>query len=144
MPLAQSSVIPFRVRGGTLEFCLITSIRARRWGFPKGLIDPGESPIESALKEAWEEAGLRGRVIGESLGAYRYEKWGEILDVEVYVMHVESAAESWLEASVRDRRWAAAEETQSLIVDDPRAVFFDAANAVAERWISEEAKEPKN
>lgn len=143
MPLAQSSVIPFRVRDGTLEFCVITSIRARHWGFPKGLIDPGETPIEAALKEAWEEAGLRGRVIGESLGAYRYEKWGEILEVDVFVMQVESVADVWLEAGVRDRRWATAEETKILIATDPRAPYFDAASALAEKWFREEQARKK-
>jgi 8-oxo-dGTP pyrophosphatase MutT (NUDIX family) len=127
MPLAQASVIPFRVRDGQLEFCLITSIRARKWGFPKGLIDPGETAIEAGLKEAWEEAGLTGKVVGEPLGRYQYEKWGETLEVEVFLMQVESAADAWLEAEQRDRRWASGQETQELIASDKRARFFEQA-----------------
>ena len=30
-----------------------------RWDLPKGLVDPGESPRAAAVREAWEEAGLR-------------------------------------------------------------------------------------
>lgn len=131
MPLAQASVIPFRWRDGELEFCLITSIRARKWGFPKGIIDPGETAIEAALKEAWEEAGLRGQVVGEALGRYQYEKWGQTLDVEVFLMRVESAAEDWLEAQQRERRWADVEEAKQLLVGEKRARFFEQAVAAA-------------
>jgi 8-oxo-dGTP pyrophosphatase MutT (NUDIX family) len=31
----------------------------RRWDLPKGVADPGETPRDAALREAWEEAGLR-------------------------------------------------------------------------------------
>jgi putative (di)nucleoside polyphosphate hydrolase len=30
-----------------------------RWDLPKGISDPGETPIEAAVREAWEETGLR-------------------------------------------------------------------------------------
>lgn len=131
MPLAQASAIPFRWRDGVLEFCLITSIRARRWGFPKGIVDPGETAVEAALKEAWEEAGLLGQIVSEPLGVYRYKKWGTDLEVAVYLMRVESAADDWQEAGQRDRRWANAQETSQLIVGDKRAPFFERALALA-------------
>jgi len=30
-----------------------------RWDLPKGMADPGEDPRDAAVREAWEEAGLR-------------------------------------------------------------------------------------
>ena len=30
-----------------------------RWDLPKGLADAGEAPIDAAVREAWEESGLR-------------------------------------------------------------------------------------
>ena len=41
------------------------------WALPKGLIDPGESGAESALREVAEETGLTGRLEGK-LGDVRY------------------------------------------------------------------------
>jgi len=38
------------------------------------------------LQEAWEEAGLRGRILGEALGN---EKAGVLLTVEAYLMEVD-------------------------------------------------------
>jgi 8-oxo-dGTP diphosphatase len=41
------------------------------WALPKGLIDRGETPAETALREGFEETGVRGRLV-EKLGDVRY------------------------------------------------------------------------
>ena len=41
------------------------------WALPKGNIDPGESPAETALREVREETGIEGRLV-EKLGDVRY------------------------------------------------------------------------
>lgn len=41
------------------------------WALPKGLIDAGESPAETALREGYEETGLEGRLVSK-LGDVRY------------------------------------------------------------------------
>jgi putative (di)nucleoside polyphosphate hydrolase len=44
-----------------------------RWDLPKGVTDAGESPIDTAVREAWEESGLRLRASGLlDLGAFTY------------------------------------------------------------------------
>jgi phosphohistidine phosphatase len=114
-PLLQASAVPFRAVGDTVEFCLITSLSSGRWGFPKGLIDPGETPIETALKEAHEEAGLQGRIVGEPLGEYSYAKWGTSLPVTAYLMVVTQAQPTWLEADRRQRKWASADDAANML-----------------------------
>jgi phosphohistidine phosphatase len=102
----QSSVIPYRRRLFTrrLEVCLITNRRGTRWILPKGVVEPGLSAAESAAKEAWEEAGLRGEVQEDELGRYRYRKWGDECEVSVYPMRVTETLRTWPE-SYRRRRW---------------------------------------
>ncbi len=41
------------------------------WVLPKGNIDPGESPAETAVREVLEETGVRGRIV-EKLGDVKY------------------------------------------------------------------------
>ncbi|CAN5348556.1 NUDIX hydrolase [soil metagenome] len=41
------------------------------WALPKGLIDEGESPAETALREGYEETGVRAR-LEKKLGDVRY------------------------------------------------------------------------
>ncbi|HEX4746121.1 MAG TPA: NUDIX domain-containing protein [Gaiellaceae bacterium] len=45
--------------------------RAGLWVLPKGIVDRGEAPAETALREAYEETGVRGR-LGRKLGDVRY------------------------------------------------------------------------
>jgi 8-oxo-dGTP pyrophosphatase MutT (NUDIX family) len=45
--------------------------RAGTWVLPKGNIDPGEGPADTALREVREETGVEGRLV-EKLGDVRY------------------------------------------------------------------------
>jgi len=126
-PILQASAVPYRQRDGAAEFCLITSSRGRRWGFPKGIIDPGETPVETALKEAEEEAGLHGRIEGAPLGEYEYAKWGTVLVVTVYLMRVTAADDQWEESDLRERRWCGAEAARAAIGRDEVRRMLDAA-----------------
>jgi 8-oxo-dGTP pyrophosphatase MutT (NUDIX family) len=60
------------IRGRTM----LAAIRPRGkkegvWALPKGNIDPGESPAETAVREVREETGIDGRLV-EKLGDVRY------------------------------------------------------------------------
>lgn len=113
--IQQATAIPFRRQGGELEFCLITSAQKKHWAFPKGIIDPGESPAQTALKEAFEEAGLIGSIVSGPLGSYDYVKWDRHLTVTALLMMVSETAEEWQERDLRQRRWAAPQEALQLL-----------------------------
>jgi len=119
----QSAVIPWRRRDddGSIEVALITSFSGKRWVIPKGLIDPGETPHESAAREAEEEAGLFGTVNPNPIGQYRYHKWGGTCIVAVFLMHVTRAADTWLEQDTRTREWVSIEEAAMRIREDDLA-----------------------
>ena len=127
MIILQASAIPFRRSDLGFELCLITSTRSGAWGFPKGVIDPGETPEETALKEAHEEAGLGGAIVSSSLGRYRYEKWNTLLEVDVFLMQVETCAVEWSEMHLRQRRWIAIDDIGSFDVKRPPPKLLQAA-----------------
>ena len=116
----SAAAVPYRIRDGQLEICLITT-RSRLWGIPKGLVDPDDSPETTALKEAEEEAGLLGHLVGEALGTYSYEKEGSELTVQVFLMQVERTLEHWDEAEFRERKWVEADEALNLLKEHPGA-----------------------
>jgi phosphohistidine phosphatase len=117
--ISQASAIPFRRHGDAWEVCLITSTRSGAWGFPKGVIDPGETPEQTALKEAYEEAGLGGEIVSRAVGRYRYEKWGDQLDVDVFLMAVASCDSEWHEMELRQRRWVALADLEQFDIRRP-------------------------
>jgi 8-oxo-dGTP pyrophosphatase MutT (NUDIX family) len=99
--LRQAAVIP--VRSGRV--CLVLSRGGKRWGIPKGHIEPGHTAAEAALCEAWEEAGLLGSLHREPVGSYLYEKAGRVYHVTVFLMEVDEVADDWPERQRRPRRW---------------------------------------
>ena len=103
--IEQSGVIPYRIQDGQIEVMLITSSASKRWVIPKGLIEPDMTPQDSAAKEAWEEAGLLGKVFPDLLGTYEYQKSGCTWLVGVFLLQVQAVLEIWPEASKRKRQW---------------------------------------
>lgn len=101
----QSAVIPYRIQNGQIEVMVITSSTGKRWVIPKGLIEPDMTPQDSAAKEAWEEAGLLGKVFPDLLGTYEYQKSGYTCQVEVFLLQVQTVLDKWPEASSRKRQW---------------------------------------
>jgi 8-oxo-dGTP pyrophosphatase MutT (NUDIX family) len=99
--IRQAAALPLR-RG---RVCLITSRNGKRFVIPKGWIEPGQTAGETALQEAWEEAGLLGALQREPIGSYLYEKDGQRYHVTVFVMKVTSVAQDWPERSFRQRTW---------------------------------------
>src|SRR5688572_15970785 len=97
----QAAAIPFR----NGRVCLVTSSNGKRWVIPKGLIEPGQTAGETALQEAWEEAGLLGALRPEPIGSYRYEKWCGVCHVTVFALDVTEMAQQWPERDLRQRVW---------------------------------------
>ena len=101
----QSGIIPYRFNAGILEILLITSLSRKRWIIPKGIIEEGMSAKKSAMKEAFEEAGISGEVDNRMIGSYSYPKWGTICNVKVFPCRVSDLADNWPEKGERERRW---------------------------------------
>jgi 8-oxo-dGTP pyrophosphatase MutT (NUDIX family) len=118
----QFAALPWR-RAPALEVMLITSRETKRWVIPKGWPMQGRSPAEAAAQEAFEEAGLNGRVDEDPMGVFHYDKglkaggWLRCR-VEVYPMQVEGQAASWPEQKQRQTRWFPA-AVAAARVDEP-------------------------
>src|SRR5215471_2288690 len=101
----QAAVIPYRIRKERLEVALVTTSRGKGWIVPKGSVDAGERPRDAAIREAEEEAGLRGVVARRRLGHYRHVNGHGPCLVDVYLMRVTDVMEEWMEDKLRRRRW---------------------------------------
>lgn len=104
-PRLQSGVVPYYYLDGKLKIVLIRTKRKDNWGIPKGGIEPDMSPESSAKKEAFEEAGLSGMIVGPKLGRYHYVKGktGRDQTVTVFAMQVDKMAKVYNEVEWRER-----------------------------------------
>jgi 8-oxo-dGTP pyrophosphatase MutT (NUDIX family) len=105
------------------EVLLITSRGTGRWVLPKGWPMKGRTLAGAAQQEAWEEAGVVGRVRETPVGYYPYRKrhrTGLALAcrVEVFRLDVADLARDWPERKSRKRRWMRPEDA-ARAVDEP-------------------------
>ena len=119
----QYGVVPVRADGDRVQVLLVTSRETRRWVVPRGNPIRDLSPAETAAQEAFEEAGVRGKVSPAPLGSYRYDKKrksGAIVptEVQLFVLAVLEELDAWPEQSQRERRWFARDEASDA-VDEP-------------------------
>jgi 8-oxo-dGTP pyrophosphatase MutT (NUDIX family) len=93
------------------------------WALPKGNIDPGESPAETAIREVWEETGVHGR-LEEKLGdvKYTYTRRGGLRVFKVVSFYLLRAGrgrlgeiEERMRVEVADARWLPLEEAPRLL-----------------------------
>jgi 8-oxo-dGTP pyrophosphatase MutT (NUDIX family) len=118
-PEQQYGAVPFRHAGGKIEFLMITSRRTGRWIFPKGDPIQGLSPIETAAVEAFEEAGVRGRVGSAPVGCYHSVRTRggarTVVMIEMFPLDVTRQFKDWPEKRERKRRWATLAEARRLL-----------------------------
>jgi 8-oxo-dGTP pyrophosphatase MutT (NUDIX family) len=128
--IQQAAAIAVRRRARSLQVCLIRRKDSGTWGIPKGVVDRGDTREETALNEAWEEAGLKGRLIGDAIGTYKYKKWDKTLRVAVYVMEVLDQADTWEEAGFRERRWTSFEKAAARLTRHPVRPLLERARTL--------------
>jgi 8-oxo-dGTP pyrophosphatase MutT (NUDIX family) len=72
-PRQQVAAVCYRIRNSGIEFLLVRT-RKGRWTFPKGGLEPGLTRAQTAALEAFEEAGVHGRVEEDSFAEYTLDK----------------------------------------------------------------------
>jgi 8-oxo-dGTP pyrophosphatase MutT (NUDIX family) len=112
------------------------------WALPKGLVDAGERPAETALREGFEETGVAGR-LGPKLGDVRYVyTWqGERVFkvVSFFLAHAQRGKIGELPAGM-DRE--VAEARWSPLTDGPTLLAYKGEREMAAKAIETLANDP--
>ncbi|WP_299029022.1 NUDIX hydrolase [uncultured Sulfitobacter sp.] len=134
----QVAALCHRGSGVDSEYLLVTSRDTGRWIIPKGWPIRGLKSSETALQEAWEEAGVRNsQASAAPVGRYTYNKRkpsGLQVPVEtlVYSVAVKDLASEFPEAHERTRKWVTASDAANM-VNEPelQSIFRGRANQSA-------------
>jgi 8-oxo-dGTP pyrophosphatase MutT (NUDIX family) len=117
----QFAVLPWRLaENGERQVLLLTSRDTGRWVIPKGWPMKGRKPAEAAAREAYEEVGLVGEVLGQhAIGSFHYEKQAGdtafLCQVSVFLFRVERQLEDWPERAQRTVEWFGVTEASKLV-----------------------------
>jgi ADP-ribose pyrophosphatase YjhB (NUDIX family) len=108
--ILESGALAYRRRkNGEVLILLISKKRSKKWGIPKGRVNASLSFGETAAKEAFEEAGVTGRISPNCIGMFRATKGTPTpkhIEVWVYLLEVDETVLDWPEKDKRQIRWA--------------------------------------
>jgi len=109
--------VAFRWQDSEPEIAIVSVTPKLRWQLPKGIVDPGESPPVTAVREVKEEAGIETDLIKliETIEYwYRSEQNGRPVRfhkfVHFYLLEYRSGDVSNHDHEVEESRWVSFEE----------------------------------
>lgn len=131
-PRQQYGALCYRVRkkqAGQLEVLVMTSRDTGRWVIPKGWPMEGKKAHAVAEREAYEEAGVKGKVFKEPLGHFHYRKTlsnGVKVPVlvQVHALEVEDMLKSFPEKGSRRYEWVSCEEAATRVNEPELKILF--------------------
>lgn len=110
-----------------VEVALVHRPQYDDWSIPKGKLAPGESEVEGAVREVFEETGYRVR-LGRPLGEVRYEKktvLGSKPKVVRYWAMEASGGSFSATKEVDELRWLSLAEAEKLLTHDRDRELLD-------------------
>ncbi|MCW1950007.1 MAG: NUDIX hydrolase [Octadecabacter sp.] len=118
----QFAALCYRIKNEKLQFCLVTSRRSGRWIVPKGWPMDGQTPMDAAATEAYEEAGVRGKILPRPIGVFSYNKAHLEDDLPciavLYPLRVKKVLRAWPERKERERKWVSRKKAAAMVDDD--------------------------
>ena len=119
--IEQAGSVIVRSVGGIPQVLLVTARRnPAHWVFPKGHIEPGETLVQTALREAHEEAGVRGTIVNRA-GSLSFELGADSVRVHYFVVSTDDKGHP--EAG-RQLLWCSYDEAlEKLTFDDMRELL---------------------
>jgi 8-oxo-dGTP pyrophosphatase MutT (NUDIX family) len=132
--------VAFRWRDSEPQIAIVSAKPKLRWQLPKGIVDPGESPQVTAVREVREEAGIATELIRliETIEYwYRSEKYGKPIRyhkyVHFYLVEYKSGDVADHDHEVEESRWVSFDEALEMLdFKSEREVVEKARNMVRE------------
>lgn len=128
----QGGAIVFRGDADDLRVLLVRSKKDPAiWVFPKGHVEPGESAADAAVRETWEEAGVRGDLGAPVGGPLEFSSGDEPVSVQYFVVRARTESAS---PEGRDKQWLPiGEASTTLAFETAREKLRDAVRLLPQR-----------
>ena len=114
--------VAFRQAKTNLELTIVSVRPSLRWQLPKGIVDPGETPAETAVREVREEAGVETELVALiDTVEYWYQRvqYGERLRyhkfVHFYLLRYQAGDIQDHDHEVAESRWVSFQEALDML-----------------------------
>jgi 8-oxo-dGTP diphosphatase len=125
--------VVFRGNAGSVEVVIVSVGGMNRWQLPKGLVDKGENPEVTAVREAREEAGVSSEVV-QPIETIEYWYAGLENGIRVrFHKRVHFFLLRYLSGDTKDHDWEVNEARWVPIEDAASQLAFDNERRVMER-----------
>ncbi|HSL46640.1 MAG TPA: NUDIX hydrolase [Anaerolineales bacterium] len=140
MDQVSAGGVAFRWTGAKPEIAIVSVKPKMRWQLPKGIVDEGESPEVTAVREVKEEAGVEAERLGliETIEYwYRSVKYGKPVRfhkfVHFYLMEYRSGDVANHDHEIEEARWVSLDEALELLEFKSEREVVEKARAMIEK-----------
>src|SRR5687768_3698675 len=136
----SSGGVAFRWQNLEPEIAIVSVKPSLRWQLPKGIVDPGESPEITAVREVREEAGIETDLpsLIETIEYwYRSTKYGKPVRfhkfVHFYLLSYRSGDVTDHDHEVEEARWVSFEEAMEMLAFKSERKVVEKAKEMIEK-----------
>jgi 8-oxo-dGTP pyrophosphatase MutT (NUDIX family) len=127
----QAGGVPIRLGTNGVSVLLVRARKAPYpWILPKGHIEHGESPDETALRETREEAGVDGELLGPVGAPLEFRSGAVAVRVQYFLIRVHSESPS---PEGRETRWFSLDEAIGAVMFEDAQQLLRDVERVLER-----------
>jgi 8-oxo-dGTP pyrophosphatase MutT (NUDIX family) len=128
--------VVYRMAGGAIEIAIVKISDELRWQLPKGLIDPGETNEQAALREVREESGIDGEIVGliDTIDYWFYADYGS--QRRRYHKFVHFYLMSFVGGDIRDHDHEVVESRWVTADDAIKMLYFKTEREVVTKAVS--------
>jgi 8-oxo-dGTP pyrophosphatase MutT (NUDIX family) len=133
------AAVCYRLKNDEPEFLLVRT-RSGRWTFPKGGVDGDATNAEAAAREAYEEAGVKGRIEREPFHRYfhskrdRFRSGRAVVPVHAHLCEVDSMVSP--KEDHRNPTWFSADKARRRLRENREPEFAVEVIQVIDRAVS--------
>ena len=111
-------VLPYRVIDGQMQFLLVFETCSQCWSLPKGHIEAGETDVQVALRELYEETGLTADLDTTRVTSVEYPISSFARKQVAFYLGKVDGTPSVREGEIETYKWVTAEELSDYLFPD--------------------------
>lgn len=117
------SVLPYRVVNGEPEYLLVFEAFSQCWSLPKGHMEAGETEVETARRELWEETGMTAKLDTSATAVIEYSISPVAKKQVVFFRGEVNGTPKTRPGEIEGFKWVKAEELKNYLFSDTVAAI---------------------